>query len=360
MAGGDVLIVPHPRIEGYDELTLLREPAETMGFYMPAEWEPQACVWVVEPHNVETWPGEAALAVAQRQHAAWVAAMRDHGTTVRFIEELSIETNDSWVRDFGPVFVCRRDEGTKGRRDEDKASDSETSSLALHDFRFNAWGERWEPRPADDLVPQHLARHLGLPLWVHDFVLEGGSIDVNGAGDVMTTESCLLHPKRNPHLDRGGIEAVLRHTLGIERVVWLPGGIAGDDTSGHVDDVARFLSIDLVALVTPPKHHEDYAAMSANRRVLEATGYTILDLPSPEPITFDYPEEGVQPVPASYANFLLSNGHLYMPAFGQPSDDLAAKRLEDATDYKIVPVRAEHLVVGLGALHCLSMQQPAI
>ncbi|MEM9415497.1 MAG: agmatine deiminase family protein [Planctomycetota bacterium] len=374
------MLDPHPTIAGIDSVVRPARTARELGYRMPAEWEPCACVWVVPPHNPETWPG--CLDAAQAQHADWVDAMRPY-VEVRTPGSLGIDTDDSWIRDFGPLFVVKGegdgDGDWDGPRDLSPLADA-PSPLAAHDFRFNAWGAKYEgARDRDDVVPQHLADKLGFPLWVHDFVLEGGSIEVNGQGTVMTTQQCLFNANRNPWATPEAIEQTLHDALGTRHVVWLPGGIAGDDTDGHIDDVARFVNATTVAVVVAPEGHADYAVTQRNLKALQqatdqdGVALNIVGLPTPDPILYDYPAPppgvapmpgdpvGLHPVPASYANFLIANDAVFVPVFGQASDDIACGVLEKVLPGRsIVPVRAEHLVVGLGALHCLSMQQPAV
>ncbi len=335
----------HRRIRQYDALTIPTGSASGLGYRMPAEFEPISCIWLTPPKNTVTWPG--CLAEAQREFAGWVALLRKV-VTVRTTDELGIDTNDSWIRDFGPIFVVKE------------------GSLACHDFHFNTWGGKYEVRDKDDVAPQHIAKALDVPIWVHDFVLEGGSIDVNGRGTVMTTEQCLLNPNRNPGMSRGQIESQLHSALGTRHVIWLPGGIEGDDTDGHIDDVARFISPNMVAVVSAPKGHPDHGMTQKNITALreamdqDSRPLRVVELPVPEPIHYDYPD-GRGPVPASYANFLIVNGHVFIPIFGQPADGQAAAVLEAAMPgYSVIPVLARSLVVGLGALHCLSQQQPAV
>ncbi|XAL97921.1 agmatine deiminase family protein [Phycisphaeraceae bacterium D3-23] len=359
------MLEPHPTIEAIDSIDRPTRTARELGYRMPAEWEPAACVWVVPPHNPETWPG--CLEQAQAQHADWVDAMRPY-VEVRTPGSLGIDTDDSWIRDFGPVFVVNR----AGPRD--------LGPLAAHDFRFNAWGSKYEgARDRDDVVPQHLADKLGFPLWVHDFVLEGGSIEVNGKGTVMTTQQCLYNANRNPWATPEAIEQTLHDALGTRHVVWLPGGIAGDDTDGHIDDVARFVDAHTVAVVVASEGHADHAMTRRNFEALQqatdqdGVALNIVGLPTPEPVLYAYPAPppgvaphqgdpvGLHPVPASYANFLIANEAVFVPVFGQASDDIACGVLEKVLPGRaVVPVRADDLVVGLGALHCLSMQQPAV
>lgn len=381
------MLEPHPTIDAIDTIDRPTQTALELGYRMPAEWESAECVWAVPPHNPETWPG--CLEAAQAQHADWVDLMRPY-VEVRTPGSLGIDTDDSWIRDFGPVFVVR--EQKRGRESfpttpqhapqltpQKKTPDPFFADLAAHDFRFNAWGAKYEgERHRDDVVPQHLAAKLGFPLWVHDFVLEGGSIDVNGVGAVMTTQQCLFNANRNPWATPEAIEQTLHNTLGTRHIVWLPGGIDGDDTDGHIDDVARFVNETTVAVVVAPEGHADYAVTQRNLAALQQAkdqageALNIVGLPTPEPILYDYPAPppgidpgddpvGLQPVPASYANFLIANDAVFVPVFGQAGDDIACGVLEKVLPGRtVVPVRAEHLVVGLGALHCLSMQQPRV
>ncbi len=379
---------------------------DTPRYILPAEWEPHEYVWLTPPHNVETWPGCFDQAAAQ--YAAFMEELAK-ATPIRTTEELGIPTNDSWIRDYGPIFCVRKSssahrgdrsippspwEGAGGgqailgkhaggqpleaRPHPDPLPEGEGTGAAppllLHDFTFNGWGEKYEMPELDNAVPQRLAKALGLPVIQHDFVLEGGSIDVNGWGTVLTTEQCLLNKNRprkcKPGTERAHIEAKLHETLGTSHVIWLPGGIAGDDTDGHIDDVARFIAPDTVAVVHAPQGHPDHAVTQRNYETLREAHdqngqrLTLVELPTPDPIAYDFPPDRFGPggreiIPASYANFLITNGHVFVPTFGQVADGFALKRIEQAMPgYRVVGVRCEWLVVGLGALHCLSMPQP--
>ncbi len=343
--------MPHPRIDTFDDLTHLA--ADDAGdFHMPAEWAPMSRIWVTRPHNDETWPN--CLPEAQQQWDLWIEAMRPY-VEVAETRQHGIATNDSWIRDYGPIFV--------------KAIDG--PGIALHDFHFNGWGGKYETRDLDDVVPQHIARRLDLPIWLHDMTLEGGSIEVNGAGTVMTTEQCLLNPNRNPTMGRDQIIAELHLALGTRHVIWLPGGIVGDDTDGHIDDIARFVNPTTVLAIRAEKSHPDFDVLNRNRQALtqardqDGRRLEIIDLPVPDPILYNFPADrfgpgGVNPVPASYANFLIANRGVFVPVFGQKNDQAALDIIAAAMPkHTIVPIRAEFLVVGLGALHCLSQQEPA-
>jgi len=320
-----------------------------LGWRMPAEWEPLDAVWLVRPHNPETWPG--CLDAAQREWDAWRSAL-DRVVTVRTTDELDVPTNDSWIRDFGPIFVVHPEHG-----------------LAMHDFRFNGWGGKYEVRSLDDAVPGAISARFGIPAWSHELVLEGGSIEVDGAGTLLTTRQCLENANRNAALGRERVESTLRDALGVSAIIWLPGGITGDDTDGHIDDLARFAAPGVVAAVRAPAGHPDHEVLEANWAALEAgrdargAALTLVPLPSPEPFFYDFPADRFGPggrmmLPASHANFLIANGSIFVPVFGGASDDLACRALEQASGLPAFPIMARSLVVGLGSLHCLSCQQP--
>lgn len=317
-------------------------PPPTGPLRLPAEWEPLEAVWVVAPHNPETWPG--CLDEARAEFDAWCAAMREV-VWVRSTKKAWIETDDSWIRDFGPLFVFDVDERP-----------------VVQDFRFNGWGDKYEPRPNDDEVARAIGETLVMPVVRHEVVLEGGAIDTNGRGVLLTTADCLLHPSRgtpkNP-ATREAYEALFQEHLGINQTLWLdappPEDLPGDDTDGHVDNLARFVAPETVVV---------HPALDA--APLRDAGLDVRVLPRPDPIAYDYPATDTEPaerraLPASYANFLIANGRVFVPTFGQPADDEALRVIDDATPgHTPVPVRANHLLVGLGGLHCLSMQQPAV
>jgi agmatine deiminase len=342
----------HPFIESPDQLQRPTQSAAAMGYRMPAEWEPLDRVWLTYPHNPYTWP--TVLDKAKSQYDAFLAALGKF-TTPYTTQTLELATNDSWIRDYGPIFVV-----------------NDKGGLACHDFIFNCWGGKYDEHDLDNVIPQHIARQLNIPIWVHDVVMEGGGLDVNGRGTLLTTEQCLLNENRNPHLTRQQIEQVLADALNVRQFIWLPGGIEGDDTDGHIDDVARFIAPDTVAAVRPPAGHPDHHVLEQNWQILarsrdqDGNLLNLVELPAPDPIYFDYPADeysdgGRRQIPASYANFLIANGGVLAPIFGQKHDDAALRSLERAMPrHQIVPIRAEWLVVGLGTLHCMSQQQPRV
>ncbi len=346
----------------------------------PAEWERHEATWLSWPHNLETWPGQL-----ETVEAAFVEIVRalvpheqvhinagDEVLAARIRERLAragvdpernvelheIETDDAWVRDHGAIVVQKPDCAPVER--------GETSRIAL-DFRFNAWGGKYPPWSRDDAVAAAMAQRIGAEHRSLDFVLEGGAIDGNGAGCVITTESCLLNPNRNPREDgssptREEVEAVLRDALASEHFIWLEGGIAGDDTDGHIDDVARFVAEGRIVCA-----HEDDASdvnaatLAENWSRLRAArdprgrAYDLVSLPMPPPI-----EHAGDRLPASYANFYIANGVVLVPVFHVPTDARALAILADCLPGReIVAIEARSLVRGLGAVHCLTQQVPA-
>jgi agmatine deiminase len=318
---------------------------------MPGEFEPMDAIWITKPRNIETWPG--CFEKACEQHAQFHAEM----AKVIRVENLGVNrdwpANDSWIRDYGPIFVI----DGKGH-------------IGCHDFVFNGWGGKYNNEyQHDDVTPRKVAQLMGIPCWLHDLVLEGGSIEVNGRGTVMTTAQCLLNKNRNPHLTREQIESELHAALGTRHTIWLPGGIVGDDTDGHIDDIARFVNPTTVVATRAPSGHQDYATLEENFQTLlgakdqDGKKLEVHELPAPDPVLYNFPADrfgpgGVNPVPASYANFLIVNDTIFVPVFGQKHDDKACKIIEKTSGKRAVPIRSEFLVVGLGALHCLSQQQP--
>jgi agmatine deiminase len=340
----------------------------TAGYRMPPEWAPHQATWISWPHNPDTWPGH--LEVAEHALAGAVAALSE-GETVRInvlderherhvaalLAGLSdparvrlhrVPTNDAWCRDHGAIFVAR--------------PGSEAPLLAL-DFGYNAWGGKYPPFDLDDAVPPQMARLLGIPCRSVDMILEGGSIDVNGAGTLLTTEQCLLNPNRNPRLSRAEIERRLRENLGVGQILWLGEGISGDDTDGHVDDLTRFVAEDtVVTVVEDDPADENYRALSENRERLAAMRLSdgrplkIVDLPMPEPVL-----RGNERLPASYANFYVGNRVVLLPVFGGPRDEEAAASISRCfPGRRIVAIDCRDIVVGLGTLHCLTQQVPAV
>lgn len=327
----------------------VQQSAASQGFAMPAEWAPLESVWLVRPHNEKTWPG--CLQAAQAEWDAWRAAM-ESVVRVRTTDELHVATNDSRIRDFGPIFVKNK-----------------SGQVAAHSFVFSSFEGKSEARSLDDAVPDALQKELGLPMWRHQFVVKGGSIDSNGAGTLLTTRHHLENKNRNLESDSESIEQALRESLGITNIISLSAGIEGENNNGHVDNVTRFVRRDAIAAVRAAEDHPDYAMLEANWKVLQQARdekcqkFELLELPTPKPLHYEFPADRFGPggrrmLPASHANFLFANGVIFVPAFGGPSDDVACRLLENATGLRAQPIMAKALVVGLGTLHSFSCQQP--
>lgn len=344
-----------------------RNTPAALGFRMPAEWEAQAAVWLSWPHNRQTWPGQfrpipgvfaglvaqisrfepvrinCAAKLQPRAKRLCAAAGADM-TQVTFHHH---PTNDAWCRDHGPIFV----------------KNDRTGEVAVTDWVHNAWGGKYPPYDLDNRIPQRIAQKLKLRRFENDMVLEGGSIDVNGQGLLLTSEQCLLNKNRNPHLSRRAIEQNLKDYLGVQRVLWVGEGIVGDDTDGHIDDLTRFYKpTGLVTVVETNKRDPNHGLLRDNLERLRdfrtpaGRKFDIVTLPMPRPFGF----RG-QRVPASYANFLILNGAVLVPQFRQKRRDAAACAIlgDCFRGRKTVPIDCYHLIWGLGTLHCLSQQQPA-
>lgn len=358
---------------------------------MPAEWEPHEATWIGWPHNRTDWPSKFTLIpwvygevvrklvagesvrilVNSREHEARAQnILRRAGVDLRRVEFFCFPTNRGWTRDFGPIFVRREvDKSTVQEPNSAAALDSSTSKIAVVRFRFKAWA-RYPDWQMDDKVPERVVEALGCPLLPvrangRDFVLEGGSIDVNGRGTLLTTEECLLDPRvqtRNPGVGRHGIESVLKTHLGVSNILWLGRGIAGDDTHGHIDDICRFVGPRTVVLCQEEDPHDaNFVPLAENRerlqgmRLEDGSKIEMVALPMPAPLYFDG-----QRLPASYANFYVANAAVLVPTFNDPNDRVALGILGDLfRDRPVVGVHAVDLVWGLGTLHCLTQQQPA-
>jgi agmatine deiminase len=347
------------------------------GFRMPAEWELHEATWLAWPHNPTDWPGkfqaipwiyaEIVRLLSAREHVhilvnTAAAERRAAGILSRAgaaLDKVSFHvwpTNRVWTRDSGPIFVRKED-----------------GQVAITDWHFNAWA-KYSDWQLDDKVPARVAEALSLPSWqpfitkeddtAHRLVLEGGSIDVNGAGVLITTEECLLSEvqQRNPGVSRAQIENAFHDYLGIDKVIWLGRGIAGDDTHGHVDDITRFAGPStIVTVVEPNAGDANHVPLAENLARLKAARtpdgeqFTLIELPMPRPVVFRR-----QRLPASYANFYVANGLVLVPTFHDPNDRIALGILAAAfPDREVIGIHCVDLIWGLGALHCMTQQQPA-
>ena len=341
-------------------------PAQ-LGYRWPAEWERHRATWLSWPHNVETWPD--ALPAVRATFAKFVRALAPHEAVEIGVADDAMEdvaraairaagadpdrnvrfhrypTTDAWCRDHGPIFVVRPD-----------------GSRAFCDFRFDNWGRKYPGWELDDAVPRHVEKILGLPRFACDVVLEGGGIDGDGLGTVLTTEACLLNPNRGSGRTRDAMERVLGDFLGARQVIWLGDGIEGDDTDGHVDDIARFVAPGVVVAASCDDPADpNHALLAENLRRLRAArdvrgrALSVVELPMPPRI-----EAFGQRSPASHANFYVANGAVLVPVFGAASDARALAILgELMPDREIVGIPCAELVSGFGAIHCVTQQEPA-
>ncbi len=351
-----------------------RSVPASLGFRMPAEWERHEATWIAWPHNRTDWPGKFSPihwvyaeivrklapgeivrvlvnSPAHQEHAA--RFMERAGVDSSRIEFFGFKTNRGWTRDSGPIFVSRM-----ARRQE----------VAIVRFQFNAWA-KYKDWNKDQRIPDLAAQRLGCALFKakvngHPVVLEGGSIDVNGRGTLLTTEECLLDSitqVRNPGVGGRDMERVFKEFLGVTNVLWLGRGIAGDDTHGHVDDVCRFVRNQTVVLCREKESHdENYRPLEENRerlqgmRLEDGTRLDVVSLPMPAPLYFDG-----RRLPASYANFYVANGVVLVPTFNDPNDRIALGVLSELfTNREVVGIHSVDLVWGLGTIHCLTQQQP--
>jgi agmatine deiminase len=337
-----------------------------LGYRMPAEWEPHAATWLSWPRREGisfpdlfdgVMPALRAMIEALVEseqvcinvcNGAHEAEAREvlRGLPMERIRFCLIPTNEPWCRDHGPIFLTR---------DADP-------KLAVVDWDYNAWGNKYPPFDLDEVVPTRLAQILNWPVFYPRMILEGGAIDVNGADALLTTESCLLNPNRNPNLRREEIEQRLRDFLGVRKILWLGAGIAGDDTDGHIDDLARFVSErSVVAVVEQDPHDENYQALQENLARLrgmkiDGRKIDIVRLPMPKKIV----REGLR-LPASYANFYIANTCVLLPTFADPADEVALSVLRKCfPNRRVIGIDCRELIWGLGTFHCLTQQQPDV
>jgi len=344
-------------------------PAQ-LGYRMPAEWEPHAATWLtwprsegisfpgkydtvppvyaafikelveVEDVNINVWHGDM---------EAWVRGLlKQHGTPLERVHFHHFPAYEPWCRDHGPIFVVREQGGRHER--------------AIVDWGYNAWGNKYPPCDLDDALPQHVAKLRELPLFSPGIVMEGGSLDVNGQGTLLTTESCLLNPNRNPDLSKAQIEQYLKDYLGVTHILWLGDGIVGDDTDGHVDDLTRFVDPQtVVTVVEKDPADENFKPLQENLERLKTMKdqdggpLRVVELPMPRRLEY----EG-QRLPASYANFYIANGKVIVPTYRDPNDRKAVEILQGVfPDRRVIGLDSLELIWGLGSFHCISQQEPA-
>lgn len=339
-----------------------------LGYYFPAEFAPHQSTWLSWPHKEASWPGKI--------HTIFPSYVAFIKTLVRF-EEVNINvcdeamklnaskllqdagvdmsrvhfymhpTNDAWCRDHGPAFLLNKQDPNK---------------KAIVDWNYNAWGNKYPPFDLDDVIPTKIGNALGLDVFHPGIIMEGGSVDFNGAGTVITSTACLLNPNRNPHLNQSQIEQYLMDYYGQEQVLWVDEGIVGDDTDGHIDDTVRFVNEDtVITVIEENRKDENYALLQHNlkqlkqMRLLNGKQLNIVEIPMPDDVIWED-----QRLPASYANFYIANQQVIVPTYKCSKDDLVLSSIQTCfPGREVIGIDSTDIIWGLGSFHCLSQQEPA-
>ena len=341
-------------------------PAD-FGYFFPAEWYPHKATWLSFPHKEESWPGK--IESIYPVYAEFIKILTEgervkinvadenlKALAIKYLENARADlnkidfyfhpTNDAWCRDHGPAFLIN--------------PSAEIKKIII-DWNYNAWGDKYPPYDLDDVIPTKIAKKYNIPVFHPGIVMEGGSVEFNGKGTLLTTRACLLNPNRNPNLNQHQIEENLQRYYGVHKILWLGDGIVGDDTDGHIDDLTRFVNEDtVVTIIEKNKTDENYQILQDNLKELKTlrleTGkqLNIIELPMPSPIVYDG-----QRLPASYANFYIANKHVVVPTFRDKNDDKALEILQQCfAGRKVIGLDSTDIIWGLGSFHCLSQQEP--
>jgi agmatine deiminase len=340
-----------------------------LGYYFPAEFAPHIATWLSWPHKEASWPGKihtifpyyaqfikeltkgeqvcinvADDAMKQFALQHLVQANVDMQKVSFFLNP----TNDAWCRDHGPAFLINPNAEHK---------------KVIVDWNYNAWGDKYPPYDLDDIIPTLIGKHYNIPVYNPGIIMEGGSVEFNGKGSLLTSKACLLNPNRNPHLNQQQIEGYLMNYYGVEQILWVDDGIVGDDTDGHIDDTVRFINEDTVlTVVEENKQDENYELLQQNlkqlqaMRLLNGKQLNIVELPMPDAVVYDD-----QRLPASYANFYIANKSIIVPTFNGSKDDKALQIIQQCfKDREVVGIDSTEIIWGLGSFHCLSQQEPEV
>lgn len=374
------------------KLKVLTKTPRELGYTFPAEWEPQAGTWfswprpegISFPDKYHTIPDNLAKIIKQiapRQpvhinvpNGNWEYIVREVLTKRRVplnnVRFHHIPTNESWCRDHGPAFVVKKSavgsqqSAEKSRNANLRTADRRLPRIGIVDWGFNAWGGKYPPYDADDAVPTRIAEELGMPIWYPGIVMEGGAVEFNGRGTVLTTTDCLLNSNRNGGLSRRKVEQYLKDYYGQQHVCWITGGIEGDDTDGHVDNLARFISpTTIVVGVEPDRRDKNHKPLAEIRKQIDALRdqdgqpFEIVEIPMPGAVFHDG-----QRLPATYINFLFVNGAVLVPTYRHPRNDRLALQIlrKHLPRHKVIGIDCVELIWGLGAIHCLTQQQPKV
>ena len=338
-----------------------------LGYFFPAEWHKHQSTWLSYPHNENSWPDKintifpsynlfikelarnekVNINILDNKMLQWVdSELKSIGANMSNIDFHMFKTNDAWCRDHGPAFLINPKEGKK----------------AIIDWNYNAWGDKY-PYDLDNKIPSLIAKTLNLPTFEPGIIMEGGSVDFNGKGTLITTTACLLNENRNPKLNQSQIEEKLVNFYGVDNIIWLGEGVEGDDTDGHVDDITRFVNEDtVITVVEADKNDNNYKPLQDNLKTLSVSRLengkqmNIVELLMPEPFYFED-----QRLPASYANFYIANDSVIVPVFNSKHDNKAIYILEECfKNRKVIGIDSREIIWGLGSFHCLSQQEPKI
>ncbi|MCC6290098.1 MAG: agmatine deiminase family protein [Chitinophagaceae bacterium] len=340
-----------------------------LGYYFPAEFAAHSATWLSWPHKEASWPGK--IAAIYPNYAAFIKevsagesvhinvndeAMQNFATEQLLKAGVDLNkiafylhpTNDAWCRDHGPAFLIN--------------PDAEQKKIII-DWNYNAWGNKYPPYDLDDVIPTLIGEKYNIPVYHPGIVMEGGSVEFNGQGTLLTSTACLLNPNRNPQLNQEQVEAYLSHYYGVNQVLWVSEGIVGDDTDGHIDDTVRFVNADTVlTVIEEDRNDENYYLLQQNLRELKAMRLlngkqlNIIELPMPDAVIYED-----QRLPASYANFYISNAAVVVPVFNCDKDDKALQIIQQCfPERKVVGIDSTDIIWGLGSFHCLSQQEPLV
>ncbi len=340
-----------------------------LGYYFPAEFAPHEATWLSWPHKEASWPekinaifpyySQFVKALAQSEKVRInvsdqtmksfaIKHLQQADTDLTQVEFFFNPTNDAWCRDHGPAFLINPKAAQK---------------KIIVDWGYNAWGNKYPPFDLDDNIPTLIATHFDLPVFYPGIVMEGGSVDFNGKGTLITSTACLLNENRNPYLNRDEVENYLRNYYGIDQVLWVSEGIVGDDTDGHIDDTVRFINEDTVlTVIEENKKDENYQLLQANlselkkMRLVNGKQLNIIELPMPAKLIYED-----QQLPASYANFYIANQSVIVPTYRCEADEKALQIIETCfPDRRVIGIDSTEIIWGLGSFHCLSQQEPAV
>lgn len=346
----------------------MKTPKES-GYYFPAEFAKHEATWLSWPHKEASWPGKIESiypnyslfvkyltagelvrinVVDEAMKTAATRHLLKAGVDLTRVQFFMHPTNDAWCRDHGPAFLINPAADVK---------------KVIVDWNYNAWGNKYPPYDLDDVIPTLIGKHFDIPVYNPGIVMEGGSVEFNGKGTILTSTACLLNENRNPHLNQGQIEEYLCNYYGAEQVLWVEEGIVGDDTDGHIDDTVRFVNEDTVITVVEENvNDENYGLLQTNlkqlqqMRLLNGKQLTIVELPMPDEVIYED-----QRLPASYANFYISNQHVIVPVFNCKKDDRALQIIASCfKDREVVGIDSTDIIWGLGSFHCLSQQEPLV